>query len=217
VTEIAAEKRRHWLLRGVESVLWVAGGALVALSLWMVADAVWFQHRAARELAREWRRPTVSVPSVATQPGTAPRRTIPVDTPLAELSIPRLGMEAVVAEGDGDGVLQHAVGHLPESARPGEDGNVAIAGHRDTFFRDLKEVRAGDRIELANADGVDTYRVEWTAVVEPWQVSVVDDAGYPALTLVTCYPFHYVGHAPHRYIVRARRIDEVARQIGDAG
>jgi len=208
---VSVSELRGRILSGLEATLWIAGGALVAIAIWMVGDALWFQHRAERELARAWQHPSHVVQVVPA------RRSIPVDTPLAELTIPRLGLHEVVAEGSSDAVLQHAVGHLRESARPGEEGNVALAGHRDTFFRDLKEVRPGDRIELESGGGVATYRVEWTAVVEPWQVSVVDDAGYPALTLVTCYPFHYVGHAPRRFVVRARRIDELARKLGGAG
>jgi sortase A len=99
------------------------------------------------------------------------------------------------------------LGHLPESARPGEDGNIALAGHRDTFFRFLEQVPVGEEFVLESAAGRESYRVEWAVVVEPEQVELVRDAGYPALTLVTCYPFRYVGRAPYRYVIRARRVD----------
>jgi sortase A len=102
-------------------------------------------------------------------------------------------------------VLRRALGHLPRSARPGEDGNIVLAGHRDTFFRALEGVQVGEELQLDSAAGRDHYRVEWAAVVEPRQIAITQPSGYPALTLVTCYPFHYIGSAPYRFVVRARR------------
>lgn len=190
------------IARGIEAALWLVGATTLAAAGWMVGDAVWYQHRAANVLAEEWRRVSPSSPAPAQAPAA-----LAAGTPLARLSIPRLDITAIVAEGVDNDVLRHALGHIPASALPGENGNVALAGHRDTFFRSLEEVGRGDLIRLESARGSDLYRVEWAAVVEPSQVVVTEDAGYPALTLVTCYPFQYVGDAPYRYVIRARRIE----------
>ena len=193
------------LARAVEAMLWLVGASTLAAAGWMVGDAVWYQHHAASVLTEEWR--SAPAPVSVITPAGRPSDSIAAGTPLARLSIPRLGISAIVAEGVDREVLQHALGHVPGSARPGQNGNVALAGHRDTFFRSLGEVSRGDLIQLESAHGRDSYQVEWAAVVEPSQVVVTEDAGYPALTLVTCYPFHYIGDAPYRYVIRARRAD----------
>jgi sortase A len=128
---------------------------------------------------------------------------------LGRIHIPRLGVTAVVLEGVGKRTLRRAAGHIPATALPSEDdGNIGIAAHRDSFFRALKDVRKDDTIELTTLDGTHRYQVEWTKIVEPDDTSVLAPTGQPALTLVTCYPFYYVGSAPKRFIVRANRLDE---------
>ena len=124
-------------------------------------------------------------------------------TPLAVLRIPRLRLEVPVLPGTDDRTLDRAVGHIDDTALPGADGNSGIAGHRDGFFRALKDIAEGDLIELETARGKEIYRVERTWVVDPDAVSVLDPTPTRALTLVTCYPFYYVGPAPRRFIVRA--------------
>lgn len=124
-------------------------------------------------------------------------------TVLAELDIPRLNIAVPVLEGTDWLTLNHAVGHIAGTAYPGEPGNIAIAGHRDTFFRGLKDIRSGDRIELLRKDGTDTYSVDQIQIVSPNDVSVLRRGAAPSLTLVTCYPFYFVGSAPKRFIVTA--------------
>jgi sortase A len=118
--------------------------------------------------------------------------------------LPRLGLSALVAEGVDDATLGVAIGHVPGTAFPGEPGNVALAGHRDTVFRLLEEVRPEDVLRLTTPDGVFEYRVEWLAIVDPARTDVLASTREPLLTLVTCFPFEYVGKAPLRYVVRAR-------------
>ena len=127
---------------------------------------------------------------------------------LGRLSVARLGMRVMVAPGVDARSLRRAAGHIPGTSRPGTGGNVGIAGHRDTFFRPLRRIEPGDEIELTTPEGVARYAVEWTRVVAPDAVDVLAPTPYAALTLVTCYPFYYVGHAPDRFIVRARRVDD---------
>jgi sortase A len=126
-----------------------------------------------------------------------------VQPPLALLRIASIGLEVPVLDGTDDFTLNRAVGRIAGTARPGELGNVGIAGHRDGFFRGLKDVRPGDPIELETLTGSQTYVVADIRIVSPDDVSVLEPANGPVLTLVTCYPFYFVGDAPQRYIVRA--------------
>jgi sortase A len=123
--------------------------------------------------------------------------------PLGVLRIPRLAIEAPVLEGTDDWTLNRGIGHIADTAAVGARGNSGLAGHRDGFFRALKDVAPGDRIELETLDGVRTYLVERTWIVSPEDVSVLDPVDARAITLVTCYPFYFVGSAPQRFIVRA--------------
>jgi sortase A len=125
------------------------------------------------------------------------------DTPLAVLRIPKISLEAPLLDGTDDLTLNHAVGRIAGTARPGEPGNIGIAGHRDGFFRGLKDVRVGDAIELKTLKGTDTYVVDEIQIVSPRQVEVLRPTSVPSLTLVTCYPFYFFGSAPQRYIVTA--------------
>ena len=123
--------------------------------------------------------------------------------PLAVLRIPKIGLEVPVLDGTDELTLNRAVGLIEDTARPGESGNVGIAGHRDGFFRGLMDVKTGDALELETLGGKTSYAVQFVKIVQPDDVSVLDATPGPALTLVTCYPFYYVGSAPQRYIVRA--------------
>ena len=123
---------------------------------------------------------------------------------VARLAIPRLGLTSIVVEGVGEQELSLAPGHIPGTALPGEAGNVAIAGHRDTFFRPLRFLRKDDTINVTT-DREDQYRVVSTYIVSPADIQVLYPTGRDTLTLVTCYPFDYVGTAPSRFIVRAER------------
>jgi sortase A len=139
----------------------------------------------------------------------------PASPPLAVLRIPRIGLEVAVLQGTDDFTLNRAVGHIADTARPGTDGNSGIAGHRDGFFRGLKDIVPGDVIELETLDGSEVYRVERTWIVDPEDVSVLDPTPTRSLTLVTCHPFYFIGSAPQRYIVRAVRTDGAASRSSE--
>jgi len=126
-------------------------------------------------------------------------------SPLGRIEISAIGLEVMILEGIEDETLRRAVGHIPGTALPGQLGNVAIAGHRDTFFRPLRSIRQDDEITLTTLNGTYRYRVDSTRIVEPEDVGVLDDSDDAVLTLVTCYPFNFVGSAPQRFIVRAHR------------
>jgi sortase A len=126
-----------------------------------------------------------------------------VASPLAVIRVDRVHVEAPVLEGTDDLTLNRGVGHIAGTALFGENGNIGIAGHRDGFFRGLKNIRVGDRIDLEEPDRIETYVVERLEIVDPDNVSVLRSSGKPALTLVTCYPFYFIGAAPRRFIVHA--------------
>jgi sortase A len=125
---------------------------------------------------------------------------------IGRLEIPRLKLAVMVREGADEGTLSRAVGHIPGTALPGVVGNVGLAGHRDTFFRALRNIRADDTIELQTTAGTYRYLVKSTRIVTPRDVSVLEASGGETLTLVTCYPFYYVGSAPKRFIVHATQV-----------
>jgi sortase A len=125
---------------------------------------------------------------------------------LGRIEIARIGLAAMVMEGTDGQTLRRAVGHIRGTPLPGQRGNVAIAGHRDTFFRPLRNVQPDDEITLTTLDGSYHYLVDSTEVVLPEDTQVLDNSGDTTLTLVTCYPFYFVGPAPKRFIVRAHRI-----------
>jgi sortase A len=122
---------------------------------------------------------------------------------IAVLRIPKIHLETPLLEGTDDFTLNRAVGLIAGTARPGEIGNVGIAGHRDGFFRGLKDVAIGDTLELVTETKINTYVIDRIVIVEPSDVSVLGARPTPSVTLVTCYPFYYIGSAPHRYIVQA--------------
>jgi len=127
---------------------------------------------------------------------------------IGRIDIPRLGVSTIIKEGEDASTLRLAVGHIRGTALPGAAGNMGLAGHRDTFFRRLEHIAIGDVIRLAAPEGSFTYVVERTSVVQPDDVWVLDPTPEPALTLVTCFPFAYVGSAPERFIVHARLVPE---------
>lgn len=127
---------------------------------------------------------------------------------VGRLEIPRLGMSMVVFEGTGEDTLDVGAGHWSGSPLPGNGGNVVIAGHRDTFFRGLRNIQDRDVVAITNLQGTtQRYQVESTRIVNPKETGVLAPASQAVLTLITCYPFTYLGHAPQRFIVRANKIE----------
>ena len=122
------------------------------------------------------------------------------------LDVPRLKLTTPVIEGDDDTTLKRAVGHLPDTPLPWQDGNSALAGHRDGLFRPLKDIKIGDEIRFRTSREELRYRVTATSIVKPDDVSVLEKRKKPSLTLITCYPFYYVGNAPKRFIIHAERL-----------
>jgi sortase A len=210
----AGARSRHLAgaLRILEVILCVVGfAALVWLGFTRLATArdqgIWARELEAQIAARQ-RDPVhlTATPASVVRPAraTASREVV------GRLELRRLGVSAIAREGADAALLKRAVGHIPDTALPGEAGNAAFAGHRDTFFRSLEGVRSGDEIVVTTYTGRHRYRVRDTRVVSPRDVSVLDPTVEPTLTLITCFPFRYIGPAPDRFIVRADLVREEA-------
>jgi sortase A len=132
--------------------------------------------------------------------------------PIAILKIPKIHLEVAVFDGTEDSALDRGVGRIVGSSRPGERGNMGVAGHRDGFFRGLKDIGPGDTLELKTHEKSQVFYVDRILVVDPSDVSVLRAEDAPLLTLVTCYPFYHVGSAPQRFIVQARLGSETLRE-----
>jgi sortase A len=216
------------LRRRAETVLFLIAALCLGIWTWSYFDSHLYQSyeswRFERALAAH---PVASPAPLAPAPsgasaavvlpadeGAPPPRPIPAqaEPPLPEpeegatlgrLEAPRLGLSVIIAQGVSTSTLRRSAGHIPGTALPGQQGNVGIAGHRDTFFRPLKEIQKDDTLTLTTLKGTYQYVVDSTEIVSPENVQVLDPTGRPTLTLVTCYPFYYVGSAPKRFIVQA--------------
>jgi sortase A len=180
----------------------------VALGLWCAVTLV--EARRTRSLPIEPLRVTMTLPGEeGVPPAKAPAKAAPAaGTVIGRIDVPALQLSAPVLEGSDDRTLDRGAGHIEDTPFPGELGNIGIAGHRDTVFRPLKRAKVGDEMLLTTADRVYRYRITRTLIVDPEDVYVLDPTANPTLTLVTCYPFEYVGHAPRRFIVQAGLVVE---------
>jgi sortase A len=190
--------REHRFLRIVEAIFWIAGGLAVGFCALAYFHATVYQSYESREFERSLK--------LAAPRGTAIIHDGLCARTVSRLEIPRLAVSVMVAEGVAPQTLRLGAGHIPGTALPTEVGNVGIAAHRDTFFRALRGIHLGDEITLTTLDGSYRYVVEWTRIADPQERDVLAASNEPVLTLVTCYPFYYIGPAPQRFIVRARRI-----------
>lgn len=208
---------QHGAWRAAERAAWIFGG--VCLAVWGIGQldrAVSSQREMARFAAARADAVDAAVP--ASQILWSPQRIAawksamqePAPAPLAMLRIPKIALEVAVLPGTDEITLNRALGHIEDTALPGADGNSGIAGHRDGYFRGLKDIATGDLIELETVQSKATYRVERTWIVDPEDVSVLDPTPGRSITLVTCYPFYFVGSAPQRFIVRAEHVDNLA-------
>ena len=187
-----------------------AGGG--GLLIYVALDRVVYQTQQESRL-RELTRASSALatrPTAVAPPPAAIRQPPENGELIGRLEIPGAGISEIVAAGTDARTLRRGVGHIDGTALPGEPGNVGLAGHRDTVFRGLRELRPADRIRLVTAAGSFEYSVESLQTVAPERSDVLDSSAYPTLTLVTCYPFDFIGPAPLRFIVRAREVGRSA-------
>jgi sortase A len=187
---------------GLQRLLIVVGVICLGYYIYVYAEARLYQAFEDKQLDAILNSAPPTPPATSAAP--VPQRAEPLTgSTIGRIEIPRLGVSAVIRAGSDARTLRLAVGFIPGTSLPGELGNVGLAGHRDTFFRKLRDINPDDEIRVTTKDGVFHYYVQRTKIVQPKDVWVLNATSYPALTLVTCYPFNYVGSAPQRFIVRA--------------
>ena len=209
VPKQSLKKLLRWSQRG----LLACAVAMLGYCAFVVVDTRVFQERESRALQRllEDRHATGADSPQAKLLGP-PKIAPPAPAMsglIGRIEIARLGLSVMIMEGDDGKTLRRAAGHVPGTALPGQPGNVGITAHRDTFFRPLRNIQMDDVITLTTLQGEYRYRVVSTKVVSPQDVEVLDSTGGEVLTLVTCYPFYFVGAAPNRFIVRAERVTDM--------
>jgi len=195
--------RKPRLLRWTQCLLFVTGILLLGYVGFTLLETRLYQVSAKRSLENQIQlendqdenhtRPVIN--KTATKTGDV----------LGRMDIPRLGMSVAVLQGTSSRVLRLGIGHIAGTSLPGETGNIGIAGHRDTFFRGLKDIRKNDEIQLQTVSGLSRYQVDWAKIVANDDQRVLAHSTESALTLVTCYPFYFVGPAPKRFVVRAHK------------
>jgi sortase A len=211
----------------LERLLWGIGLSCLAVVGFAALDARWFAFREGHLLDTALRGSGPagqsagladdldglrSTPQAAGSPKRGPGR-LAEGSLIGRIKIPRLGISALVVEGVSGSTLRRGVGHIPATSLPQVPGNVGLAGHRDTVFRGLKDILKDDSVILETLTGSYRYKVDWARVVEPDDVAVLAASSLPELTLVTCYPFRYVGAAPERFIVRAHGLPTAAAPV----
>lgn len=196
-------------LKWIERTLLTAG---VVLGAWCAATMLEARFVKSIPVPHQYVDVSKSLPGDSGNPNPAPVPAAPAPgTWLARIEMPSLKLAATVLEGSDDGTLSRGAGHIEETSFPDDvsaGSNIGIAGHRDTIFRPLRNVHDGDPLTLTTPKGTYRYRVVKTAIVGPDDVYVLDPTTTPTVTLVTCYPFEFVGHAPKRFIVQATLVDK---------
>lgn len=217
---VKPQKRTNPLLRWSRYFFLTIGTVMLGYCGFMLLDAKLFQsYQSWRfQQAVQVSQPLASSVALLSAPvdagfEPAESKTIPgrEGAALGRIEISRIGLSAMIMEGIDDKTLRRAVGHFPGTELPGHQGNFVIAGHRDTFFRPLRKIRLDDEITLTTLHGSYRYRVDSTRVTQPEDISALDNSDDASMmTLVTCFPFEFVGHAPQRFVVRAHRILDAA-------
>lgn len=195
-------------LKWIERGLWTAGAVLAVWCAIVLLQARFYAHLPVP------RSGATALPGDAGSRGDASRwqaQPVARGAWLARLDAPSVHLRATVLEGTDDPTLAKGAGHIEDTPFPGQEGNIGIAGHRDTTFRAVRHLKVGDELALTTPSEVQRYRIAWTKIVEPDDVYVLDPTKTSALTLVTCYPFEYIGHAPRRFIIRADLVSEEPR------
>jgi sortase A len=201
---IPATEQQRLVTRGRLFLLWmrrllfIAGALAVFYVVLTLLQAKLYQEAAANALEKQitaQQQHKVSMSWAAAKEGDD----------LGRIEIPRLGVKVAILEGATSQTLRLGVGHIEGTAFPGEPGNIGIAGHRDTYFRALKDIRTDDEIQIQTATGLSSYEVDSVQIVAPGDTGVLAPSAGSSITLVTCYPFYFIGAAPERFIVHARR------------
>jgi sortase A len=205
---------REDVLRWIERGLLTVG---VVLGAWCAAVLVEARFHQSVPVAAPLRVTQTAVPVLpgdrgSSAPHGAAPSAPPVGSVIAKLEAPSVQMTTTVLEGSDDATLSRGAGHIEDTPFPGQPGNIGIAGHRDTVFRPLRRIKVGDPLQITTANGTYRYRISKTVIVGPDDVYVLDPTDRPTVTLVTCYPFDFIGHAPKRFIVQAELTEPVGTE-----
>ena len=190
-------ERRRFSLKRIETLLWIAGFGCASVCLLTAVHASSARRVAAQIEVAGAPKPAVAAPEKGHPSADA------IDGVMGRMEVPELGLTVPIMTDFDPESLRRGVGHIRGTALPGGLGTVGLAGHRDTYFRPLRRIAAGMSIHLVDTHGSFRYEVDWTEIVSPEQVRVLDIQDQPELTLITCYPFDFVGAAPQRFIVHA--------------
>jgi sortase A len=201
---ISPSRRSRYLLRWSRNFFLAAGISILGYCGYVLIDAKFYQESETRRFQQQISDFKSGVPGGGRVEAASVHQS--AGNPLGEIELTRIGVTAMILEGTDELTLRRAVGHISGTPLPGQPGNVGIAGHRDTFFRALRHVQQNDEITLMTVHGSYRYRVDSIKVVGPEDTRVLDPTDADVLTLVTCFPFYFVGPAPKRFIVRAQRI-----------
>lgn len=196
---------RDNLLGWIERTLLVVG---VALAIWCAKILIVARDTQSLPVPEQPVTVKKLLPGDDVSAGTSGTLSPKPGTVLGRLESPSVQLSTVVLEGSDDATLAKGAGHIEDTPFPGQGGNIGIAGHRDTIFRPLRRTKIGDEFDLKTAEGVYRYRVSRTLIVGPDDVYVLDATPKPTLTLVTCWPFEFIGHAPKRFIVQAELVGD---------
>ncbi len=202
---VVARKTLRSILKWIQRALLTVAAAAFGYGGFVLTDAWWFQRSERHQLNRIMGLQNATDTSKSTS-DIKVLRVAAHDGLIGSIAIARVGLSAIVLEGDDPRTLRRGVGHIARTPLPGQQGNIGIAGHRDTFFRSLRNVKLNDVVIFETIAGEYRYRIVSTRVVKPTEVSVLNPGENETLTLITCYPFYFVGSAPNRFIVRAERI-----------
>jgi len=186
-------------IRWTRGILLLTGFLALSCSVLTLLNARLIQKAAALTLERQ-------IQAEEQHKGTISMGSFNEGDVLGKLEIPRIGLSVVVFQGTTSKTLRHGAGHIINSALPGETGNIGIAGHRDTYFRTLKDARPNDEIRIQTTTGLSRYEVDWIQIVAPEDTDILAPSSESTITLITCYPFYFIGAAPERFVVHAHKI-----------
>jgi sortase A len=197
--EISSWTSRERVVRWAIDLMFFVGVVALTYVGFTLANAKIYQNSAIHSLKAQ-------IQTAAKTDTGRPKPILRIGDVLGRIDIPKLGFSVAILQGTSARVLRLGAGHIEGTSLPGEPGNSGIAGHRDTFFRGIKDIHPDDELELQTATGLSRYQVDWVKVVVPEDTAVLESAtGESTLTLVTCYPFYLVGPAPKRFVVHARK------------
>jgi sortase A len=203
-------------MTGADLLKWIERGLLtlgVALGAWCAAVLVEARFHQSVPVSGQLTVTQTAVPVLPGEGGKAAPHPATPSAPaagslIARLEAPSVRMTTNILEGSDDATLSRGAGHIEDTPFPGQPGNIGIAGHRDTVFRPLRHIKVGDPLQITTGDRMYQYRISKTLIVGPDDVYVLDPTARPTVTLVTCYPFDFIGHAPKRFIVQAELVDK---------